>query len=162
MIADVEEPESGRLDESSFHHLLEVLGTTTTATDECWATIWTGYGLLPQTRAPDLPRLQLPGRRYVVYSGPFGKLLDFAQELGREALVVQTPNHWWPADCSWFVGTEVDMDSTVIGCSESLARALVAHPGLEALPVSPEHDLTPYGDHVNWKRPPGQRSGPVD
>jgi hypothetical protein len=90
--------------------------------------------------------------------GPFAGLPLLASELGGGRPFLQTPNHWWPADRSWFVATEVDFDSTVIGCSEELSRAVMDHPDLECLSVSPEDDLA-HGDQLNWTQRSG-RPGP--
>jgi hypothetical protein len=43
----------------------------------------------------------------------------------------QAPNLIWPADRSWYVASEYDLDSTLVGCSRHLADAILAAPELE-------------------------------
>ena len=61
----------------------------------------------------------------------------------------EAPSLIWPADRSWFVASEVDFDSTVIGGSRSLVDALLDAPGLEVLEVTPETKLTAFSDKLN-------------
>jgi hypothetical protein len=55
----------------------------------------------------------------------------------------------WPADHSWFLGTEVDFDSTLIAGSTALIDAVLDAPDLEAMPVEPSDSLGISGDTVN-------------
>ena len=59
------------------------------------------------------------------------------------------PSLIWPADRSWFVASEVDFDSTLVGGSRALIEALVASPGLEVLEVEPDSKLTAFSDKLN-------------
>jgi hypothetical protein len=47
------------------------------------------------------------------------------------------------------VGSEVDLDSTLVACSEECATALLAIDGLEALPVNAGDRLDIGGDVLN-------------
>ena len=55
----------------------------------------------------------------------------------------------WPDDRAWVLVGEVDWDSTIIGGSAELIRALVADERLEALPIREGADLTWDSDEVN-------------
>jgi hypothetical protein len=46
------------------------------------------------------------------------------------------PSIWWPGDLSWIVITEVDMNSTFIGCDRETLNALLNDEHLEAFEVS--------------------------
>lgn len=59
------------------------------------------------------------------------------------------PSLIWPADRSWFVVSEVDFDSTLVGGSRALVDALVASPGLEVYEIAPEAKLTAFSDKLN-------------
>ena len=59
------------------------------------------------------------------------------------------PSLVWPDDRAWVLVTEVDYDSTIVGGSSELIRALVADPRLEALPIREGADLTWDADEVN-------------
>lgn len=66
----------------------------------------------------------------------------------------QTPLALWPEDRAWYVATEVDVDSTVIGGSRALVDgilALAAEGAVEALELRGEVDLTSTGDRVNGR-----------
>jgi len=60
-----------------------------------------------------------------------------------------TPSLVWPDDRAWCVATETDFDSTLVGCSEECAEALVADERLEALQVPPDGRLDIDGDELN-------------
>lgn len=47
------------------------------------------------------------------------------------------PEHWWPADRSWVVACDWDLNSTYVACSEELAELLVRGNRIEALRVAP-------------------------
>ena len=55
----------------------------------------------------------------------------------------------WPDDRAWVLVTEVDYDSTIVGGTPELVRALCADPRLEALPIREGADLTWDADEVN-------------
>jgi hypothetical protein len=61
----------------------------------------------------------------------------------------EAPNLIWPEDRAWFVATEYDFDSTLVGGSRALIDALLAAPGLEVLEVDPEVSLTADADRLN-------------
>ena len=63
--------------------------------------------------------------------------------------VAQSPNLFWPADRSWCVATEIDVDSTVVAGSTALVEAVLARGDLEAWPVQPADLLSIDGDAVN-------------
>ena len=106
-------------------------------------------GRIPEPGAPadpvprevrDGPRVELPNRSYFLYRGPVEQALAFVQS------EQQTPNLWWPADRSWCVATEIDLDWTYVGGSEELVDDLVEDDRLEAWradPAESHHMRTP-------------------
>jgi hypothetical protein len=48
------------------------------------------------------------------------------------------PEHWWPDDRRWVVGSDYDLHSTYVACSEETGRLLLAGDSLETLPVTPQ------------------------
>ncbi|GAA2025978.1 hypothetical protein WDZ16_01355 [Pseudokineococcus marinus] len=169
------EPEAGTLEPTALAATLDVLSGWTAPGAECVMALWDGYGWVDGRGAAlygpagtvelapayprdvlDGPRLHLPGREYLLFTGP----LASAGHLGRRvpALVTgdegtwlwrQSPNLLWPSDHSWCLATEVDLDSTVVGGPAALVDALLASPALEAHAVPPDGDLSFAGDHVN-------------
>lgn len=172
------EPEPGTLTPAALTALLDVLDRWTAPGTECVMALWDGFGWVNGQGAAilgggpggaielepaypgevlDGPRLQLPGRNYLLFTGP----LASAAHLGRRApeqvtghypdgwLWRQSPNLLWPADHSWCLATEIDLDSTLVGGPAALVDTLVADPALEAYPVPHDGDLTEAGDHIN-------------
>jgi hypothetical protein len=93
------------------------------------------------------PRLELPlGRDHLILAGPLAAVVRIgeADSPWRDA-----PSLIWPAERSWFLASEVDFDSTVIGGTRALVEALLAAPGLEVFEVTPETKLTAFSDKVN-------------
>jgi hypothetical protein len=157
----------GSLDRERATSLIDILRAHT-ATDDCWLAIWHGYAFLhgsPATgmlvrwepgllgwirrswaqyrnriKAPsDLesaPTISLPAREYYLYRASIDVVPRFEFMPGD----LQTPNMWWPQDRAWFVGTEIDLDSTLVACKRSCAGALLAS-GLAALEVAPDTSL---------------------
>lgn len=104
--------------------------------------------------------IELPGRDCLLFSLDVRALADrrWARESGfadAAGLTVQTPTALWPEDLAWYLASEIDFDSTVIGGSRALVdavTALAADGTIEALELPDEVDLTSRGDLVN-RRP---------
>jgi hypothetical protein len=62
------------------------------------------------------------------------------------------PNLIWPADHTWFMASEVDFDSTLVGGSAELIQAIVDSPKLEAWQVKPTDSLAADADKINSRR----------
>lgn len=120
------------------------------------------------------PRLKLPvGRDHLVLVGPLAAIVQIGDtdppgltwavkvEPGEppprerpepdptDPFWRDAPSLIWPADRSWFVASEVDFDSTLVGGSRALVEALVAAPGLEVHEVGPDTKLTAFSDKLN-------------
>lgn len=65
----------------------------------------------------------------------------------------QSPNLAWPRDRAWALASEIDFDSTLVAGTADLVRAICTHPGLEAVAVRPDTDLTVFADTVNHRDP---------
>ena len=166
-------PPERQLDRIEASCLIDVLRGQTTTHADCWFAIWHGYGELSgavgflhlrrrglrgwlarrkqqrqRLEAPpglaDAPTVTLPSREYYLYGGGIDTVPHFEFMTGS----VQTPNMWWPQDRSWFVGTEVDFDSTLVACGDPCAESLLAS-DLEVLEVAPEDRIDIAGDRIN-------------
>ena len=105
------------------------------------------------------PLLELPQREYVLLAADVRELTDpsWTEAAGvgwAGQFSGPTLNLLWPADHAWFLASEIDFDSTLVGGSRTLIDAIVADPVLEAAEVGPETDLTWRGDALN-PMPPG-------
>jgi len=78
------------------------------------------------------PRVRLPNRDHLLYSGEPLDALAFVADKQ------QTASLWWPSDHSWCVATEIDLAWTYVGGSERIVTAVVSDPRLEALRVPPD------------------------
>jgi hypothetical protein len=116
-------------------------------------------GILPR-EVSEGPRLHLPGRDHVLFSGGIAQFADPGWERTvpwRDAVDEQqggdpwaySPSLIWPDDHAWVVVTEVDWDSTVIAGSRALIDAICATPGVEALELPADASLQYDADEVN-------------
>jgi hypothetical protein len=113
-------------------------------------------GILPDDISRG-PRLSLPGRDHVVFSGGVSELTspdwvldapwrDRAAEAHGWPPSAHSPSLVWPADHSWVLVSEIDWDSTVVGGSRELIAAICADPTVEALPLPVNASLTESSD----------------
>lgn len=105
-------------------------------------------------------RLNLPGREHILFRGGVSEFADPEWMLtvpwrDRElethgfAPSAQSPSLVWPDDHAWVMVTEVDFDSTIVGGSTELIRALVGDARLEAHPIREGTSMTWDSDEVN-------------
>jgi len=141
-------PIDGALPLTTLNVLKDVLLGDTATPSEWFAGIWEGFGWMDpeDVRAP---RLRLPQRTHLVFRGD-ADLLDHVGWIGFDGRVIhEAPSVIWPADRAWFVATDVDLESTYVGGSEALIRALIAAPGLEAWRASATDSITVGSDTIN-------------
>jgi hypothetical protein len=129
-------PESGSLPEELALPLATVLAHNTSTADRCWFAVWEGWGGLPD-EALRAPTFSVPGREYYLLTGPVDALAGGAYDF----LGLQSPNLVWPEDRAWCLATEVDLDTTYLGCDDACSAEVVSLPELEALAVNP---ATPF------------------
>lgn len=132
-------PDVGGLDEISGPAYLEFLTEHLPADDHVFAGYWDGiHGAY--TPGKSFPTARLGVRDHVLFRVPLAALADaFHSELG---FLFDFPALLWPEDRSWYLSTDVDYNSTLVGGSEEFIDALLAHETIEALPIGPDVDLT--------------------
>ena len=54
-----------------------------------------------------------------------------------------------PADRAWFLATDVDLDSTYVGGTQSLVDALISDERIEAWPAQVNNSITSASDTIN-------------
>lgn len=106
------------------------------------------------------PRLKLPGRDHVLFSGGAAELADptwvldapwrdrVAEEYGAPP-AAQAPSILWPDDRAWVMVTEVDVDSTIVAGTPDLVRAMLRESALEVAQIREGADLSWDADDVN-------------
>jgi hypothetical protein len=144
------DPERGRLDPTVLGELCEVLARHTRTPEHCFFGVWDGFGWIDPQRAAGLPRLRHPGRDYLMSTGPLRAARNVGEGVDLDwRLWAPSPNLMWPADRAWFVGTEIDLDSTLVGGSAELIADLLDDPALDAWPVDAGDSVAADGDTVN-------------
>ncbi|MGI6878992.1 hypothetical protein [Microbacterium sp. gxy059] len=104
------------------------------------------------------PRLELPGRGHVLFRAAPAEWTDpaWADRVPWArpgwAEQAESPSLIWPEDRAWILASEIDLDSTIVGGSADLIRALVDAPDIEAHEIAPDADLTWDGDRINAPR----------
>jgi hypothetical protein len=133
-------PDEGHLPTELAARLAAVLRRHTTAPDDCWFGIWVGGVVLA-----DAPALALPNREHWLVRGPVELA---AANLAAEP-AEQSAHLWWPADHAWCVATDIDLMSTYVGGSAACIAELLATPGIEAAPVTPDDGVDFASDMLN-------------
>jgi hypothetical protein len=158
---------TGDLDSSSLAVLCKILATETPDEDDCYFGLSTIWGGVEETY-PEAKLLREPGRDYVVFSGPLSAVgqLGYQDSFAVVFYLVRSgstqqrdpePDRWdsrspslvWPADHSWFVANDVDLDSTLVGGSRDLIDAILATPELETWEVERGDSLGADADKIN-------------
>ncbi len=126
--------------------LIDLLTPETTTPDRCWFAVWEGFGGLD--RGDVAERIRLPGRSYLLTTGPVEKALDRVPAVDAFDWGV-SPNLWWPDDRAWVVATEIDFAWTYVGGTRTTIDAVLADRRLEALEALLGDDPTYGGDTMN-------------
>lgn len=167
-------PSIGEMDLADLDALCELLAAHTTNPDHCYFGLCAIQSWEDSFSAEELkPLLKLPhDRDHIVLAGPLPAVdqiaRDYSSANSTSAVAVawkgdgphrerervewswrEAPNLIWPADHSWFVVSEVDFDSTLVGGSAELVETIVQSPALEAWRVEPTDSLAFDADKIN-------------
>lgn len=138
-------PTEGSLPVEATTPLVEVLAAHTTTVERCWFAFWNGFG---DTRADvrSAPTFAIPGRTYHLLAGPLAAARESA---AGSVSRIQSPNLWWPDDRAWCVATEIDLNTTYIGCDDACREAILEEPTLEALRIDAAAGIDWRSDPLN-------------
>ena len=170
-------PRMGELEIEELDRLCRVLFEHTADSESCFFGLCVIHGWVEDalsSKERRKPQLRLPlGRDHVIFSGPLSAvdqigdanvnrpgLLEFGVDSTQATRQSSSTDHFWrkaphliwPMDRSWLVVSEVDFDSTLVGGTARLVKALVADPGLETYEVEPNTSLTAFSDQINTVR----------
>jgi len=134
-------PAEGHLPSAVAGRLAAVLAGHSGTPGDCFFGVWSGWGLVEA----DAPTLDLPHRGFWLVRGPIELA---AANLAPEPME-QSAHLWWPADRSWCVATDIDLLSTYVGGSAECVAAVLAAPGLEAVPAAADDGTFWSADTVN-------------
>jgi hypothetical protein len=136
-------PEIGTLPPSVAAPLVSTLSRHTATPERCWFALWDGYGGTPR-RVRQAPTFHLPFRDYYLLTGPIEwatlDVLDGWQ---------QSANLWWPDDHAWCVATEIDFNTSYVGCGEACRDEILTLTDVEAKTIEPSSGITLASDTVN-------------
>src|SRR5262249_60618897 len=85
------------------------------------------------------PRVRLPNRDYLLYTGPAEAVLTTDPLPG----AAQAANLWWPADRAWCVASEVDLAWSYVGGPAGLVEPVLADHQVRGLAPRHDHPGTP-------------------
>jgi hypothetical protein len=112
--------------QQNLRRALETLARFTTSPSAAFAAIWEGW--TGTVRTPEAPRIFIPDRTMLLFTGPVEALRDaptLAWQIEGDSY--QEPHLVWPADRAWCLACEVDEEvEFTVGCDEVAARALAA------------------------------------
>lgn len=112
---NLDSPRKGTLESRESEVLSKHLAHHTRTPENCWFGVWEGWGdIYPPSGATSFRWFM---RDLYLLNGA---VLDSPFVSTRGATV------WWPEDQSWFVATEVDYDSTIVGGSVSAIEELLS------------------------------------
>lgn len=123
-VAFAKDPGPG--EDPTLRRALEVLAGHTATPSRAFAAVWEGWWA-PPPEAPEAPRLEIPNRTMLLFTGPVDVLRDAPALgwLGSAQGHVQEPHLVWPEDRAWCLACEVDEEvEFTVGCSEAAARVL--------------------------------------
>lgn len=166
-------PIISELDEEPLAALCAILARHTSSSERCYVGISTIHGGVEE-EFPDKPLFRLPHRDFAILAGPlsavdqigvsdantirltFGAIASADGGPGPEPDPDPSPGIWrvgpnliWADDRAWFVASEYDFDSTLVGGSRELIDAILDSSDLEAWEVDPEVSLQEDADKVN-------------
>lgn len=143
---DGQAPDVGSLERPLFEQAVELLQPHTD--DHVFAAVWNGFGDLLVYGTT----FQLPGREYFLFERELGEVDGLFATL-TSGWPFQSPQLLWPTDHSWFLSTEIDLDSTVIGGRRRLIDTVLATEEIEAWEVREGDSLMFDGDTINGVHP---------
>lgn len=124
-------PQVGSLPREQIQLLVPVLARHTATPHACWFAAWEGWGGI-RADVASAPKFHVPGRSYHLLAGA----IEAASESVNEHYE-QSVSLWWPDDHAWCVATEIDFDTTYIGCDETCRDEIRDLPELETFAVDP-------------------------
>jgi hypothetical protein len=162
------DPSRSELEAEKMDGLAAILARHTDTAEECFFGLSTIRGGVAE-EFDAAPRFELPYREFVILAGPLAAI-NRIQLSNRHFTVTrfyregeeppadyepperfwrEAPNLIWPADRAWFLATEYDFDSTLLGGSRELIDAILTAPDLEAWEVDGEVSLQADADELN-------------
>lgn len=144
-------PPKGCLDSRHLSSLLRVLGAHTQSGEDCWFGLSSDWGWSHDLAVTmSIPEFTVSaGRAFILLRGSLNSALHLGQETIDGGFLPQSPNMAWPSDRAWFLCSDIDLDSTLIGGSQVLIDELTQLVEMEVLSVDLHTRIDADGDAVN-------------
>jgi len=114
--------------------LTSVLTPHTLTPQDCYFLVWEGYGTADHYfTGLGAPKIAVSKHRSLFLLQ--GSLQDACAPFMPDDQ--RLPNWWWPAGQEWCVGNDIYARSVFVGGGQECIGAVLAHPDLEAVPISP-------------------------
>jgi hypothetical protein len=135
-------PEPGCLDKDSMNALIRLVDPLG-QDGSCVSGIWDGWAWLNDIMAPGatIGSVTFPHRAYLLFEGRLREVAVVEAGL----IGARSPNLLWPVDRSWFLASEVDLDSSILCGARELCEAVLASSEIEALSIGPDDVLAVEG-----------------
>jgi hypothetical protein len=146
-------PAQGVLASELASALIDILSIHTGTPESCFLAIWHDAPGLPATSGTDVEH---GGRTYHLFTTDLSTLAR-PLVVDPDGDPVQPPvsaHLWWPDDHAWFVATEVDFRSTLVGTSRVCADQILDDPTFETYEVAIDDRADLGGDDQNPLPPP--------
>ena len=101
-----------------------LLGSNTSTPEAGWFAVWEGYGFFDVSDLSQVPKLDLPNRRYFLLTGAVAAAALLERPDPSRSRGFQPPDLWWPEDRSWFVATDTDLPWSYVGADEGVCGEL--------------------------------------
>lgn len=140
----VEPPDEGRMPEEVIKPLRKIILRHSAKDVGCWLGAAREWGWDYRKSTPATARIDTGARAWDLFRAPVS-MMDVRPFTNKK----QTANLIWCEDPSWWVTTDIDLNSTYIGGSDALIQDILDSPALEAWPAAPDDDITYDADIVN-------------
>jgi hypothetical protein len=138
-------PRMGALPISQLSRLCELSAKSTGTPELCFSGYWDGFGWVPYSDLTEAPELVLDQRTYLIKPCSLNKPVEAIWRVPGTDLTSEPPTVVWPSDRTWFIASDPDLDSTLVGGSAALVAAILDNRALEAWPVA-ANDAASGGD----------------
>ena len=140
----IDRPDEGRLPEAVAKPLRKVLVQHVLPGESCWFGVWTGFASEYKSEIPVTLTIDTGFREWDLFKGPIDALgFQFFQRVDPTANIV------WPDRRTWFVSTDIDLETTYVGGSAELIGELLGAQGLEAVEAYPDDPVAPNGQFAH-------------
>lgn len=140
----IDYPDEGKLPEIVAKPLRDILAKHVSPDESCWFGVWVGFGCDYKPEIPITSSIDTRFREWHLFKGPIAAI-------GFQFFLQQdyTANIIWPDGRTWFVSTDIDLDTTYVGGSIKLIDELLNAKDLEAVEAHRDDYVTPI-DHTAY------------